>query len=447
MIIDDSTFKLLFNKLHTKAINPVHFNYSALFIDAENKQIPVHNVLSINRISNYSSAISDHIFVSLNVIKSDYFKLLSTNRRLLKMQLTRMPNSVTGTPTSINAGITENYNAYLTDNTSEAIETRSGGLDGNYTDDLGELQEIHVQLVEKGLSEFRLYDIGGVYRNIKPITLLQGLLSHPLKAFGEPKTIGYNVTVYPPDNTEIYYQAVIPNGVNLADLPGWVQKKWGVYSTGLGYYLSQGMWFIFPLYDITRYEKSTKRITILNIPQNEMAGLHTSYVKEDDEVYIYATGNTKHIDTVDRLLDSSGTGFRAAKMGNLLDKFCDSKNGSTTIPTGRNAMTVSFEQREGQLDNIKAVDGLFSSNVWEDSSKTIANLGNVIVLQWENSNHYSLYPGMPVRFIYKYRGIPYSLYGILLGIETEIKTPLASITDQRYISNSKLTLYCERADK
>lgn len=444
-IIDDAVFVKLLSKITEGTTQtPVNWKYTAFFTDSNNNKIEVHNVLAVTKISKYSTAISDFTFVTVNIFKGIYFQLLGTNRRMLSLTLTQTPNSVTGTTSAIGMSIVRTYDAYLTDNTSEAVETRSGQLTGTHLDDLGELINVDVHLVERGLAEFRLWNIGGVYRNVTMLELMQGLMSQPLKAFGDGLNVGYNVTVYPTSNTERYYQRLIPNGVPLIDLPGWLQKKWGVYSAGLGYYLTQKMWYVYPLYDYTRYNASTKRMTIVNVPVNEMVGLTNTYFTEGAELYVFATGKTKHIDTSDRQLDISGTGFRSAIMGNLIDHFTESKQGVTSIPTGRNLIAVTYEQREGNLDNIRPVPGLLSCNPWADSSKAISNMGNIVNVTWEYSNPDLLVPGMPLKFIYKALGVAYSLFGILQAVNTHTATPQKSVLDNRYVTTSNLTLFVER---
>ena len=451
MIIDDQTFQAQVNKINAGKKKPVHFKYVAEFIDDKLEIIPIHNVVSISRGSKYASAFSDYIFMEVQLFKSVYYKVLGVNRRLLKARITATPNSVLGTETAVTPGYVENYDAFLTDNTSEAVETRPGATTGDQRDDLGGLVTVHVHLVEKGLTEFLRWDVGGVYRNETVGRLIQGLMSQPLKALSATGTVGYNVTIYQPSNTEIYYQRLIPNGVHLIDLPGWIQETWGVYSTGLGYYLKQGMWWVFPLYDLTRYDNTVKtprtRMTIINVPPNERMGVTSSYLIEGNEIYVYATGDTSHIDNSDRGLDDIGTGFRAAKAGNLLDKFDVSKGGNTTIPTARNVTPLTFEQRKGVVDNIKPVPGLFSSNIWRDSTRVAMQMGNYVNLLWENSNSSLLYPGMTVKFIYKAAGIPYALKGILLGADTKIETPLASVIDDKYKNTTNLMIFVERGTR
>lgn len=447
MIIDDGVFQNAVAKLHSNTSNPVHWKYEAIFITATGEQIPVHNVQALARISMYFAETTDYLFITVNLFKSAYQQLLQGNRKQLKLQLTRSPTTVSGDPVTTGGNYVETYCAHLLDLTSEAIETRPGAATGTYLDDLGGFVTTKVQLVERGIAEFRLWEISGVYRNCTMGQLILGLLSTPIKALGESGEISYNVTMYAPDNDEPYYQRIIPNGITLVDIPGYLQHMWGVYMGGIGNYLSQGMWYVFPLYNFNRYHKATKRVTIINVPTNEMLGLTVSYHVDGNEIYIYATGDTKHIDTSDKRLDKSGTGFKAAKLGNLVTGFTESANGETFIPKGKNLNVVSFDDREVEADNIKAVPNLLSDNLWRDSSNVIQNMGNFIKLSWENSNMGILYPGIPVRFIYKYRGTPYALFGTLCSADTATTTMLNNITDTKYTNNTVLTIHCERATR
>lgn len=446
MLIDDNTFKSIFSIISGAKSNPVNWNFKANFIDSTtNTYYPVHNIIAKTKLSVYSNSKADTLFVSLQVYKSVYLSLLKVNRKMLRFQLISTPNAERGSTSKISPSKTEYYDAYLTDNTSEAIETRSGKLTGTHIDDLGELKIIDVQLVETGLSEFRLYKIGGTYRNSNIYTILQSLMSTPLKALNKKMTTGYGVSIVPPDNNTLYYQFPIPSNVGLDNLPGWIQKNWGVYSTGIGWYLSSGIWHICPLYDVTRYKKETTRMTIINIPRNEMIGNPNSYAKQGSELFLFATGNTKHFDNTDRNLDKTGSGFISGIAGNNLDKFTVSSKGNTTIPPGRNMVSVNFDSRESNIQNIKPTTDLLSSNPWENASKIISKMGNVIKVFWEYSDDTVLEPYMPVRFIYKYLDKPYSLYGVLLSATTDVKTPLESALDERYKSTTELTLYVERA--
>lgn len=445
MIIDDGVFRQEFNTIPANSQNAVFYNYLFSFFDEFHNEIKAHNVSFIKIQADYVSAMFDIMFVNLGMIKTDYLKLLTVNRKLLTGQLVKLQTDYSGNPVIGGNTIISQYVAHLPDLKSEAIETRSGGLTNQQSDNLGEIVDVKVQLIQQGLMEYRLWESVGNYRNVALDALLQGLMSQPLQTLTNTKNNAYRVSMAPIDNVNRIYQLTIPNNVKLIDLPGWLQVKRGIYSAGIAYYLTNSTWYVFPPYDITRYKKLTKRLTIINVPPNEAAGLTNSYTVKDSELYIYATGGTAHIDHAEKHLDKSGTAIRVAKMGNVYNNFVDNTKGQAVIPPNQNSAIIGFDKRSGDMTNIKTPETLFTTNVWNDASNVISKMGNHIIVNWEHSNTNLIYPGMPIKFIYKNSGIAYSLYGVLIRCDTDISTHLESVTDTRYQSNSTLTLFVERA--
>ena len=450
MIIDDELFRSEFSNINASTQNPVNFTYTAEFIDSKNNIIPVHNVLRITYASNFIQNFSDDIRIVLDMYKSNYFKLLKVNRRMLTLRLTKTECSMTGEHISFGSSTSKIYDAALTDNTSETIETRIGALTGTSIDDLGELKEVKVQLIERGYSEFRLIDcMPNVYKNCNITTLMQAFMSTPIKTLDPNLKTGYGCTVYPVDNEELFYQRIIPCGIKLYKFPRHMQDTRGVYGNGLGSYLTNGMWYIFPLYNVERYLRDTSnKLTIINVPQNEMIGNNNSYFmdKSKKELYIFATGKTKHIDSSDRYLNKVGTGFRSVNSSNLLDTFVQKKKGVLTVPKGQNLMSVTFDDRDTDLENINTTRPI-TGNRFKEASRVTKAFTNTVVLNWEFSNLDLLYPNMPLKLIYKVNGVPNLLYGVLNGIQTTNETSQQSITDNRYRSTSQLILTTQRATR
>ncbi len=463
MIIDDITFKNSLVKLNNGEFRRVHWKYAAEFINDSNNVISVLNVVALYRLSNFAEKTNDHLAVTVQVSKSVSLKLKSgVNRRELKLRLVRTENSVYGQTKTVGVSQHEIYRAYLTDYTSEPIETRVGGLSGAVTDDLAELIELDVQLLEMGFAEFRLKETSGVCRNADMASILKAEMSAPVKALGNDNNTGYDVDVYQVANPDKTYQMVIPSGTKIIDLPKYIQKeKGGLYSAGLGRYLGNvptltggkdvarkvnKMWYIYPLYDFTRYNKSAMRMTIINVPRNEMLGIENSYVIDGQEIYIYATGDTKHIDRSVVTTEKTGTGLKALKTGNALKHQSVTSKGVTGIPKGRNVIQFGLDNRPSELNDIRLLDKKFTSNIFDAVSNFAKNQGVLIQVTWENSNPYLLLPGMPTKFIYKDMGIPHMLYGTLFIAETLDVTRQAAAHDTRYVSTTTLTLFCERED-
>jgi hypothetical protein len=448
MIIDDDVLRDVILELRNNDINPTNFKYTAEFIDESNNIIPVYNVVSLTRTANYLKDYTDYFFITLQVSQTVKLRLLDLNRDRIRLRLNKIPNSTSGTTTKTGITQTEELNAFLNDTTSESIENKIGGFTGNRIDNLGNLIQITVQLVEKGISEFKYTSAFGVYPNNTPGNVIKGLLMHPLKALSDGEDKGYDVHMEPPHNDTIMYQIVIPSNISLIDVPKYMQDTYGIYGSGMGYYLSQKMWYVYPLYDFGRFDKTKSRMTIINIPRNEMMGIDNSYTFNDGHLIVYATGDTKLIDTSSAGIERDGVGVRFAKLGNLIDNHSVSTKGVTAIPEGRNVVNIGLGVREEKVAKIKMVDGMHSDNIWKDTSKILANMGHNVILTWEASNHNLLYPGMPVRLIYKHRGRTSletrSISGTLIAADSHSGTNQNSVTDNRYIGATVLNIFVER---
>jgi hypothetical protein len=448
MILDDRVFLEEYFKIANAKRYNQFWTYTAKFIYDRENVLPIVNIVDLNIASAFDRAVSDYFMISVQVNKSVYSKLMEINRNLLKIELTKKSTSYTGS-TEVGPSImyTQLFDAYLPHISSEAVKSLDGGFTGDYRDDMTNLVELDVQLLEEGFAEFSKMDIGGVYPNTDLENLIKNLMTIPLKTLKNAKEQSYRVDIVKPDNDKVYYQLRMDSGHALPELPGRLQKSQGLYATGCGYFLQRKCWYVWPLFHIKRFDKVSKKLIIINVPPNEMLGNNQSYAQFENVLYIYATGDTNHIDMSDSSKLNKGTAIRYVKMENLADKFVSVKNGKATIDAGRNLVTMSFDDKEKEVSAIKPVEGMVSSNPWDDTSKLVSGFGSVIEVQWEYSDPSLLYPGMPLKFIYKKGKVPYSIMGTLIGVHTAIKTVLQSPTDKRYISHSVLSLYCESATK
>lgn len=422
------------------------YRYEAQFIDDQGRFLSVHNVSMLKIEAKYYEKYTADLFVSVQVYKSIYQKILQANRNKLRLRLTTIPNSTTGKSESVGKRIVNTYDAFLTDPKSDTIQNKQGELTGSRTDDMSEILEITVHLIEGGLREFRSTIISGVYKNVTVQKLLEGLLSVPLKTIDPSGKTGYAVTVYPPDNTSIQYQVMIPNSIKLTDVPDYLQNSLiGVYSTDIGYFLQNKMWFIWPAFQLDRYNKSLKKLNIILIPSNEMGFNDSTLVIEGNNYTVYATGETEHIDSADKDMFKSGHGFKSAKEGNVVDHFSTVKNGKVEIPKGRNKLNVNLDQRDSPISDTPMVDGGgTSSNPYKDASKVSSKIGTTLKVNWNSSDHSILRPGMSVKVTYKTRGKTYTVLGVLKGHDTTISTRQNSPLDNRYVSQTVLTLHVEQ---
>ena len=430
--------------LKLSAAKHSYFKYEALFIDSFNNKLPCVNVVSLKIESDYVNEYSSYKYLTVQVLKSVYLKLLNCDPNNLQLSLKRTNNSTLGF--SINdVEKSENtvYQAFICNRTNEKVGNKEGGLTGGHLDDLSELKTLEIQLVERSLQEFKLMETYSTYKNNSIEDIITGLMSTKISTL-KNKHGCYGCTVIPSDNPKRRYQVVVPSPTKLVNLPKYMQDTYGVYGTGIGYFLEGEHWYIYPSHDYTRFDKGENRtMTIVALPKNDLPGSDKTHLNDNGNIFVFATGSVIHADNFDRDIQKGGSGFRASKAGNLVDNSTLVKDGKLIIPPGRNNVIVNFDKRETTNTNISSCEQTINDNPLSEASKITTKLGNDMLFSWNSSDHYLIYSGMPVKVIYASDGKLKSLQGVLTRADTLIRTDKISPIDNRYVSNTVLTVHCE----
>ncbi len=440
MLLDDASLYEKLVELQKTNAKPVVWNYTANFIIGDDI-VPIINVVAVHRISDYIKTYSDQIFATIHVTNAIYTKVLLPNKDKLLVKLNKELMGNLGPTAQINQNYSQIFSAFLTESGSPHVASNDRNIDKTNITEMSDLKELVIHIADRELYELRLYEMAGIWRSVTVTELLTGLMSQPIKSNGN---IPINVAMVEADNKKRYFQLPIPHGVRLVDLPNYVQKYYGVYSSGVGSYLTQGYWFIYPLLNHQRFSSTNKTLTILNIPANEMYANDKSYLIYDDSVVVFSTGDSIHTDNSERVLNNLGRGFRYSIATNIIDNYRVVDDQGPYIPKGRNHVVINTEKSPTKMENIRAVPGLFTDNPWEAVSQMTAGLASLLGVQWLYANIELLYPGMPVKIIYKHKSIVQALYGTLIHVESHTATEMQSPTDKRYITNASLMIHCER---
>lgn len=419
---------------------PAVWNWTAHFI-VDNMTLPAVNVLKVERISDFVTAHSDLLVLELHITHSLYNKHLLPNKDNLKIKIVKYQQNLTGNTDRIVPSYSQIFNAFLTDASSSKAMSTSNTTEDDRTNDLSGYANIHVQAVDVALYEFRLHEVAGVYKDVTMNTLIKGLMSHPLKVLNGKST---PVDMVDSDNKEVFYQKIIPSGLRLIDLPTFAQKKYGVYATGMGNFLQNGQWYIFPLLNYKRFNTTTRTLTILNVPPKDMLTSDTSYILEKDKLFVFSSGGGGHIDMSEHVLNKNGRGFRYAINSNLIDNYRDVEGDTVKIPEGRNHVEVAGDITKTKLTNIKATDRLLSDNPFKSMSDIAAGMSSQMLLRWEFANPELLYPGMPTKILYKDKGVVKAILGTLIKVHSNAESDLQNESDKKYISVCEMTILCQR---
>ena len=441
MLLDDSALFAKLNELRNETPKAVMWTWTGSFIvDGEVHETVM--VKNINIFSDFKNNHSDLFFIQVDLSANIYTNIILPNKHKLEFKLTR---EMTGISSNIDIPM-DNYSqqfyAYLTDPINPFVQNTNLGTDNKQTDDIANLIPVTVQLVDYSLYETRLYEFAGSFRTVTIENLLKCLYTIPIKKNGNIPT---NVEIIPPDNFKEYFQLVVPNGIRLVALADWIQNKYGVYATHIGCYLRNNFWYIYPLLNHQKFNDTSKTLTVITVPTAEMASSTSSYLYYEDSLVIFTTGGANHIDPSENVLNNDGRGIKYSIASNLIDGWRGWKDDIIPhISTNRNFQIINNETSPTQIENIRAIPGLVSNNPWKHISKVALGLASMVVVKWEFCNAQLLYPGMPVKVLYKHKGIVQSLAGTLISVQSTTLPFLDNPTNKQYGTTAELTIHAER---
>lgn len=250
------------------------------------------------------------------------------------------------------------------------------------------------------------------------------------------------VSVLPPTASRNIKNLVIPAGISLTEFPGWLQAKGGgVYNAGIGWYMQRGYWWLYPLYDTSRFSKpDSNTLTIINLPQTKMPQVETTYTVVEGEIFILTTSEIRFNDQTDSRQLSGGTGVRFAKQ-NLLAS--DPLEETVKLNRRRDLSEVSYQGREDK-NYAKFSSDLQKENTAVELSKLAEQRGIFAQLVWTNSTLNILDPGMPVRLLYDDGGVIVKLEGTLLGVEHHSVNSESGAMNRKHQTSSYLSVFLNR---
>lgn len=402
----------------------------------------------------FASRYYGDIFVGVKVDLATY-RYIVNNQRSLQFELVKAQQSPDGLVNTEVYRYGQVYTAYLCDPVDPAMMAQ---VDANSRADGSVLQlsgvvEINLQLVEPMIDDLRLEETGGIFRQTTLQTVLKTLLGYTLGETSNPSALQdgeyvgmRGVDIVPLDNTRVYDHIVIPNGTRLTAIPSYLHDQYGLYSSGVGWHINRGWCYLYPLLN-TQYFNSRKRtLTVLNVPVSEIPVMERSFLVRSDQIFVFATGESRHVDSGERIQAGQGNGLRLSRASDLLDTYATTQGNKTTFNKAGNVKAFLVDERPSQKANVRHAQSQFTDNPYRDVSPLVQAKGSTVTVNWDRSAPDLLYPGMPVKFLYKENDRLYSLLGTLAAMETYTATSTGSVTDLHYIAKTTLTLHVERRE-
>lgn len=252
----------------------------------------------------------------------------------------------------------------------------------------------------------------------------------------------------PIDNDRVFKSVIVQPPIPLISLGRWLQDhdEFGVYTKGLGMYYRKGLWRIFPLFKIGRYESARKVLNVYRLPENVFPTLHATHFTEGKVLTVLTTGQAKHVDGKDIVKQNKGTGKRVISSDAVMGEVGYYYGNGQAVATRQDSLSEYQTAQRGSREEMSPFTDKPSNNLAKHLSENSFNDGSIQMVQWNNSDHEQLEPGMPVRYYYM-AGNDVLMYkeGTLLASRTEYSKDTET-PDMVFREHSALTMFLNNAE-
>ncbi|MFL9998857.1 hypothetical protein [Paraburkholderia sediminicola] len=425
--------------------NPVHFSWSAtIHVNQTGADISAMQVLSVDKRSDYEVGFTDYLIVTLGLLGGVYANQIYPFHDDLDITLTQYPLAEQGgaadSTGTVNA---RRMQATLRDTGDPQLLGQSVNAAHQDALDLNNFLEVQFQLLDKSLEQLRMLSIGGIWRGCTVGDFLRTTLTRYARAAVVDETLKViGVDMVPPSNQDVRDHVVIPHGTKLMDVPDYVQQQCGgIYSTGLGSYLRDRYWYLYPALDVARIDQAEDIATIIVVPPKRFAGIERTYRQDPGNLVIIASGDVKfQTDATARQLNQ-GNGVRYADASRIMDGFVTPLNGRAIASRGNLNSEYITVQRPNGLNNVQMSPTRVTANPYVQASALARRNGSVISVLWENSNDELLKPSMMLNILYLLNDQVQVLRGVLLKTQTSVAMAGTGLVGGRHISSTGLSCF------
>ena len=395
--------------------------YAEAHVTSSSGSFKALNVTGLNRYRDYIADYTQNLIVTMNATLAQYEKLIHSDTSAITLTLTLYE---IGFQTAFSLGALANpkqftYKAKLLEIDSSQI-SQNNPMSNNAN--IGDMtfREFSVQLLEPCFESVSIRTVGGVFRKSNGINLIKTLLTN----FSTDDEVDAITSVRGVDVVEGFNeketeQIIIPHMTPLTKAISIINENCGgVYPTGFSYFLQNNLWFIFPPYDITRFNKTNRTITIVNLPKDRLPGIEKTYFNSSTKLIVLSTRDSKVIDNREAKTFNEGSSLRFVDASKLFDSFGTVEDNRFKVNASQNVNEMTLGTRADNMNVLRASGTRITANKNAELSKLAMSKGFYIQLIWENSDDSLLHPGMPAKVLFLKDNQPASATGVLIESET-----------------------------
>lgn len=374
------------------------FTYE-VWLHTVDRDIKLTLLQQVEVLRNYNMYTGDFIAVEFSIEGGTFVKDIFVNKDNLEMTIIKKYNTSKNKEDLVGRYkfIILNHDGNI--NASQYSKMSRETLNQTY------MINVKGQCILRELEGLRSLNVDGIYKN----TTLKDLIiaefsnaSSKMTLEGNPLDIRF--TMVDADNNYIYKNLIVPTGINLIDLPSYLQNSdYGIYNGAIGTYMqmvnNKPTLYIYPLYNTKRYDDITKRMIVYHTNTSRFDFVERTYSTDGDLLKILAGGNTTSYDTGDNDLSNTGD----AIISNIPEQIMGTAFQVTDdkITLDKNTLLRGASVKERRDGVMKSVYLGAESNLYKYRAKFIRNTMANYQVKWNYGDIDLIYPGMPVCFVYE----------------------------------------------
>ena len=402
---------------------------------------------TIDLVRLYDEHYADLIFMEVFMGPGTFAHDLFPYRHNLVVTLYKDPLTVVAGESSPNEDtLHQEFTATLISNNDLVKQAEDLLLQNKEVADLTGLAKFKFQLTDPVLEQARLTSVGSTFRNQTTHDVLRYLMTETLQKIQSDETLNVvGVDMYPASNPTPQPSVVIPP-MSLIEVPEYLHERVsGIYNAGLGHYLQHNHWYVYPLFDITRFENDSKGLTIVKVPKNRFPAMERTYRTTANQLIILATGDSLHQDDSESKQLNEGNGVRFANAGHMFHDFVKVEGNKATALRAENNNEFVTQPRPNERNNIRMSDRRITSNKFYELSKLARRQCTFLTVVWENSDPDLIFPGMPVKYMYLEAGEVVEIHGIVHRTQSYIESPNPPLTVRRHMCTTAIRICIQRS--
>lgn len=404
-------------------------------------------VTNFDIVQDFEDGYSDEINITVLMGAGDYDRYIYPFRDNLEMVVYTQPVSgVSGTPIASLIKESAKYRAVPHNVKSNVVSANVDIAENKDELNKGNIKPYTFQLLDLNIEQLKSKSAGSaISRKCKVSELIRTVLGKASASVEVDDSVAIKgVELVEPNNTKERDHVVIPQPCKFVNYIDELQNRVGIYSAGVGFYLSERLWWVWPLYDITRYETAKYRLDICCLPPNRFPGSDKTWLWTGNTLAVVSSSEANYSDFSDQLQLSAGNGVRFGKASTVMDGWANNNKNTMSVKRQDNNNEFVTNSRKTGVNNMVSGSQPFTDNIYREMSVLAKRQGAVMQLGWNFSAPRLLNPGQAVRLRYVEGNNVRTLYGVVLKAEHFSTTRDKLMASNIHTTNTILTLFLGR---